>query len=98
MNITGDGFASGSFVEVIPHRRVVFTWGFEHPNHPIPPGSTLIEIDLEPVADGTLLRFRQSAVPTGFEVVATGWNHYLNRLQAAAIGTDPGPDPNRVAP
>jgi uncharacterized protein YndB with AHSA1/START domain len=27
MNVRGDGFASGRFVEVVPGRRIVFTWG-----------------------------------------------------------------------
>ena len=29
VNVTGDGYASGWFVEVVPNRRVVFTWGWE---------------------------------------------------------------------
>lgn len=96
VNIRGDGFASGQVVEVVPDRRIVFTWGFEYPDNPLRPGSTLIEIDLEADGDGTILRFRQSAVPDGFESLARGWAHCLDRLQKAAAGRDPGIDPNLV--
>jgi uncharacterized protein YndB with AHSA1/START domain len=36
----------GEFVEDVPFRRVVFTWGRKEPNHPIPAGSSRVEIDL----------------------------------------------------
>lgn len=81
----------------MPDRRIAFTWGFEHPDNPLRPGSTLIEIDLEPDGGGTLLRFRQSAIPDGFDAIARGWTHYLDRLQRVAAGHDPGPDPNLVS-
>lgn len=97
VNIRGDGFASGEVVEVVPDRRIAFTWGFEFPDNPLRPGSTLVEIDLAPDGDGTVLRFRQSAIPDGFEAVGRGWDHYLTRLQQVAVGHDPGPDPNLVA-
>jgi len=42
---------SGRFVEVIPGRRVVFTWGWEN-NPLVPPGASTVEIDLEPAGTG----------------------------------------------
>jgi uncharacterized protein YndB with AHSA1/START domain len=39
MDVTGDGYASGRFVEVTPPRRLVFTWGWEVDGSPVPPGS-----------------------------------------------------------
>ena len=36
----------GRFVELEPHRRVVFTYGWEDGRFGVPPGSTTVEIDL----------------------------------------------------
>ena len=91
--------ASGTFVEVDPPRRLVFTWGwepgkFEGPGMAVTPGSSTIEIDLEPEGDGTYLRFVHRDLPnaeaTGSH--AHGWDHYLDRLVTAASGNDPGRD------
>ncbi len=30
----------GEFVEIVPNEKVVFTFGWAEPGHPIPPGST----------------------------------------------------------
>jgi uncharacterized protein YndB with AHSA1/START domain len=96
--------ASGEYVEVDAPRRLVFTWGWEEledgePN-PVPPGSSTIEIELEPVGpDGpngrsTLLRFthRDLPGPASVESHGHGWDHYLGRLETAAGGDDPGRD------
>src|ERR1700722_8363501 len=32
--------AGGEFVEVVPNEKVVFTFGWDQPDHPIPAGST----------------------------------------------------------
>jgi len=90
----GNGMnARGAFVELVPERRVVFTWGWvDQPG--IPPGSTTVEIDL--IADGgeTLLVLTHRDVPD-HEIASqrTGWAHYLPRLAATAAGRDPGVDP-----
>jgi uncharacterized protein YndB with AHSA1/START domain len=89
--------ASGEFVEVERPRRLVYTFGWEPeasaPN-PVPPGSSTIEIELEPSGEGTTLRFRHSGLP-GAEAAqahAHGWDHYLARLEIAARGDEPGED------
>ena len=95
MLIAGEHISSGQFVEIDPPRRLVYTMGWDEPNHPIPPGSTRVEIDLAPDGDGTLLRFRHTGLPA--DAVADhrgGWTHYLGRLAVAAAVGDPGPDPN----
>jgi Uncharacterized conserved protein len=63
VNVRDGAVTSGAYVQVAPPHRVTFTWGFEVPGHQIPPGSTLVEIDLIPDANGTLLRLTHSAVP-----------------------------------
>lgn len=94
VNIRGDAFAGGKVVEVVPNKRISFTWGFEIPGHPLPAGSTLVAIELTPNSDGTLLRLIQERVPDGFDAVKQGWEHYLDRLAVVGAGGDPGPDPN----
>lgn len=91
-NVTGRDIARGEYVEVVPHSRIVFTWGWE--NSPIPPGSTTVEVTLIPDSDGTIVRLRHSGL-TGeaLQQHAEGWEHFLARLAAAAEGRDPGPDP-----
>jgi uncharacterized protein YndB with AHSA1/START domain len=90
--------ALGSFVEVDPARRLVFTWGWEpkadgESSTPAPGGST-VEIELEPSGEGTLLRFTHRNL-TAEEATShgQGWDHYLPRLVEAAGGGDPGRDP-----
>jgi uncharacterized protein YndB with AHSA1/START domain len=85
---------SGRFVELVPGRRIVFTYGWERPDVEVPPGSTTVEITLRPDGAGTEVRLvhRGLAGPMA-DAHAGGWNHYLGRLAVAAGGGDPGPDP-----
>lgn len=90
--------ASGEFVELDPPHRIVFTWGWEpEGDEPsaVPPGSSTIEIELVPSGEGTLLRFTHRDLPTPESAASHGhgWDHYLDRLEAASAGRDPGPDP-----
>jgi len=82
----------GQFIELVPDRGVVFTWGWiDHTA--VPAGSTTVEIDLIADGAGTLLTLTNRGLPT--EEVAShtaGWNHYLPRLALVASGGDPGPD------
>jgi uncharacterized protein YndB with AHSA1/START domain len=85
--------ARGEFIEVIPVSRLAYTFGWER-REKVPPGSSLIEVDLIPKNGSTLVRFTHSGLPP--EEVAPhreGWNHYLGRLAIVAVGGDPGPDP-----
>jgi uncharacterized protein YndB with AHSA1/START domain len=92
VNVTGDGFASGQVVEVVPNRRVVFTWGWEQ-NSPVPPGSTTVTIDLVPDGDGTTIRLTHTGLPPDqADLHRAGWDHYTARLAAVVEGRDPGPN------
>jgi len=96
----GPGYvASGEFLEVIPSERVAFTFGWDTgDDHPVPPGSSLVEIDLVPDGDATLVRLRHSGLPSdAVDDHRSGWEHYHGRLAVAATGADPGPDPNFTA-
>jgi uncharacterized protein YndB with AHSA1/START domain len=92
-HLTGD-VVSGSFVEVVPNRRVVFTFGWERADVEVPPGSTTVEIDLRPLNGGTELRLVHRGLPGPMaDAHMGGWVNYLDRLAAVAEGREPGPDP-----
>jgi uncharacterized protein YndB with AHSA1/START domain len=86
--------ASGHFIEVVPPRRVVFTWGWEGNEIPIPPGSSTVTIELEPADGGTMVRLTHAGLqPEGLQDLhRKGWERYLDRLARCAAGEDPGPD------
>ncbi|MFF7971326.1 SRPBCC domain-containing protein [Streptomyces sp. NPDC007905] len=93
--VNAENVAEGRFVEIDPPRRVVFTWGWATGEMPVPPGSSTVEITLEPVPEGTLLRLVHRDLPSSEACAAheEGWTHYTGRLAVAAAGGDPGPDP-----
>jgi len=85
--------ALGEFVEVVPDERVVFSFGWDEPGHPIPAGSTMVEITLVAEGDRTRVRLVHSGLPEDAVSDHTkGWTHYLGRLQVLGAGGDPGPD------
>ena len=86
--------ARGAFREVVPVHRLAYSFGWEG-REDVPPGSSLIEIDLIERDGGTLLRMTHSGLPDAEHCAshAEGWAHYLGRLAEAAAGRDPGPDP-----
>lgn len=83
----------GAFVELVPSRRVVFTFGWTRSDIAIPPGSTTVEITLLPKDGGTLLHLvhRGLSEPAA-DAHSGGWTNYLARLAAVSEGRDPGPD------
>src|SRR5581483_7203529 len=54
VDVTGRDVASGSYVEIVPHERVVWTWGWEG-NPDFPPGSSTVEVTLEADGDATVV-------------------------------------------
>jgi uncharacterized protein YndB with AHSA1/START domain len=87
-------WCSGSYVELVPGRRVIFTWGWDSGAIPVPPGSSTVEVDLLDHADGTLVRLvHRDLAPEARELHADGWSRFLPRLAAAAARRDPGPMP-----
>ena len=106
----GDAFgASGAFVEVEPGCRVTFTWGWPDgagkavltgpQDDVLTPGSTRVEITLEPYDGGTRLTLLHHDLVT--ERLRSdhrfAWQAYLNRLAIVCAGGDPGPDPHEQA-
>src|SRR6478735_1907211 len=93
VNVTGARFARGYFREVVPVHRLAYSFGWDG-SEAVPPGSSLLEIDLIEEREGTLLRLSHSGLPDGEQHAshAAGWAHYLDRLAQVAGGRDPGPD------
>jgi uncharacterized protein YndB with AHSA1/START domain len=80
----------GEYVEVEPPHRVVFTWGFDG----TAPGSTRVEVTLEPDGDGTRLTLLHHGLAGPLrDAHAEGWAHYLGRLAPVAAGRPAEPDP-----
>ena len=93
VNVQGKHRARGQFTEVVPVHRLAYSFGWEG-GEKVPPGSSLVEIDLIDEAGGTLVRFTHSGLPDLEECEShdKGWAYYLGRLTVAATGGDPGPD------
>jgi uncharacterized protein YndB with AHSA1/START domain len=85
--------ARGEFLELVPNRRVVFTWGWVGYEN-LPPGSSTVEIDLRADGDATVLVLTHRSLPNEeLPAQRMGWAHYLPRLALLAAGGDPGEDP-----
>ena len=98
VNVTGARCARGSVREVVPVHRLAYSFGWDG-SEVVPPGSSLVEIDLIEQPDGTLLRLTHSGLPDAEQCAghAEGWAHYLGRLAEVATGRDSGPDPFMAA-
>ena len=91
--------SAGTFLEVVPESKVVFTFGWDLPDHPIPAGSTTVEITLIPEGDATRVRLVHRGLPAdAIGDHLSGWNYYLDRLDKVVTGVDQGPDSPLGAP
>lgn len=103
VEINDQATAKGEFIELVPPSRVSFTFGWDGQEagsgeHGVPPGSSRVEITLAPDGDGTLVTLRHFDLPEDARAMhGQGWELYLTRLEIAASGGDPGPDPNLSA-
>jgi uncharacterized protein YndB with AHSA1/START domain len=78
----------GAYLELIPDRKVVFTWGGVEG---LKPGQSTVEFLLEQDGDGTLVRLRHYRLPQGaIESHRRGWiESGLPKLKNAAEGRKP---------
>jgi uncharacterized protein YndB with AHSA1/START domain len=78
----------GRFVELVPHRRVVFTYGWEDGQMGVAPGSTTVEIDLVDHDGATTLRLVHRGLPPGTEQAhQQGWAYFLAILGDTLSGS-----------
>jgi uncharacterized protein YndB with AHSA1/START domain len=82
------GVIEGTYLEIVPNRKVVFTWGG---TEGLAPGASTVEFRLEPQGKGTLLRLRHYGLPASqIERHRRGWAVFgLPKLKAAAEGRAP---------
>jgi uncharacterized protein YndB with AHSA1/START domain len=78
----------GTYLEVIPNKKVVFTWGGVEG---VKPGQSTVEFLLEPAGGGTLVRLRHYGLPRpAVEPHRRGWVYSgLVKLKDAAEGRAP---------
>lgn len=75
----------GTFLELVPHSRIVFSWGWETLGDQTPPGASRVEVTLTPHAGGTKLRLVHSGLEAHeAESHAQGWDLFLPFLAGAA--------------
>ena len=72
----------GRFLELVPHRRVVFSYGWEDGRMGVPPESTVVEIDLDEHDGATTLRLvHRGLPPETVEDHQRGWAWFLGALR-----------------
>lgn len=78
----------GSYLEIIPNTKVVFTWGGVEG---LKPGQSTVEFLLEPSGRGTLIKLRHYGLPRpAVELHRRGWVHSgFVKLKDAAEGRAP---------
>jgi uncharacterized protein YndB with AHSA1/START domain len=80
-------FCSGRYVELVPGRRVVFTWGWESGAIAVEPGSSTVEVDLEERDGVTRLTLTHRGLSAAVRPLhAEGWEKFLAQLATAAEG------------
>lgn len=76
----------GEYLELVPHERIVFSFGWE-PTDGAPavaPGSTRVEVTLTPDSGDTIMSLRHTGLPAAIaDEHRSGWAHFLPLLAAA---------------
>jgi uncharacterized protein YndB with AHSA1/START domain len=72
----------GRFLELVPHRRLVFSYGWEDGRMGVPPESTRVEIDLVERDGVTTLRLVHHGLPPeAVDAHEQGWEYFLGALR-----------------
>jgi uncharacterized protein YndB with AHSA1/START domain len=75
----------GRFVELMPHRRVVFTYGWADGRMGVGPESTTVEIDLaEENGVTTVTLVHRGLAPGAVPDHERGWTHFLGVMRDVA--------------
>jgi uncharacterized protein YndB with AHSA1/START domain len=90
VRFTENDVAVGEFVVVDRPETVSWTWGWEG-SDVIPPGSSLVTVELSEIAGQTTVTLRHTGLPSAQDVEqhSIGWNDWGERLGAAATGGNP---------
>lgn len=96
--VTPGHVALGTFVEIEPGKRVIYTWGWEGDTQ-LPPGASTVTVTLEAVDGGTTVQLIHDGLTAEQEIGhAQGWNHFMARLVLLATTGDAGADDWAAAP
>jgi uncharacterized protein YndB with AHSA1/START domain len=79
----------GEYVELVPHERIVFTFGWERTDGApeVAPGSTRVEVSLTAEAGETIMTVRHTGLPIAVaDEHHAGWGHFLPLLVTAVEG------------
>lgn len=82
----GGPIMHGEYLELVPHERIVFSFGWEAADGvpDLPPGSTRVEITLTADAGDTIITLRHTGIPVAHaDEHRAGWVHFLPRLADA---------------
>jgi uncharacterized protein YndB with AHSA1/START domain len=78
-------FCSGRYLELVPGRRVVFTWGWESGAIAVTPGSSTVEVDLEERDGVTRLTLTHRGLDAAVRPLHDeGWKKFLGQLKTAS--------------
>ena len=82
LDYNGSDIARGEILEFDPPRRLVISWGWEAPGDATPPGSSTVEVDIEPDGSGgSVLRLlHRGLAPEAVDGHAVGWDQFLQGL------------------
>jgi uncharacterized protein (TIGR03086 family) len=84
--------AAGTFTEIEPGKRLVYTFGWEG-DADLPPGASTVTVTLEPAEGGTrVILVHEGLTDEQAAGHAEGWQHYFERLLLAATSGDAGAD------
>lgn len=86
--------ASGTFTDIDPGRRLVYTFDWaEEPGDPAT--ASMVTVELTADGDRTIIDFTHAGLPDADAVAnhAEGWNHFLDRLETAATTGTAGLNP-----
>jgi uncharacterized protein YndB with AHSA1/START domain len=75
--------AVGRVTEIEAGRRFAYTHGWVGDDE-MPPGSTSVEVLLEPEDEGTRVTIRHKGLPESYTDMHEGWNDFLARLETTA--------------
>ena len=87
--VMGDGpVMRGTFIELSPPSRLVFSFGWEHnqAGEPLVPGSTRVEVTLTGIDGGTLVLLRHTGMPAMHALDhREGWAYFVGRRLVDAV-------------
>ncbi len=93
IEMDGGPVMRGEYLELVPHKRLVFSFGWESTGGApaLAPGASRVEITLVEDDGDTIMTLRHTGIPHAFaERHASGWSHFLPLLVAVVAEVGDG--------